>query len=343
MNLLVMAIDGSHKVFEYYDNDKKNFLNEINIRIKNEKVVEENIKGKGYYLRITDDNYLYGIVVDETSNRKDAKYLAKHFLKIVNSSFIYRKYKEDLSVEIDKLVLHNTKNINNSINMKLLNMVRGDELHQHSDKLSYIKKQIQNNQSMFAREILNLFKFSTQIQFEYTMMLWLNPNTSREYLNIGLHKIYKVVELAKYVCEDQLLKRKINVVIERSEEEISCDFDILKSCLSQLFENCSKYCREGTDVEISFSRRNDAFVIDIEMVSLYHEDDELEDVFLPGRRGKQIEENGFRGSGMGLYIVQQLLGVCSMSIKFAKLPDNRTIEHKGIRYSKNMFVITMPL
>lgn len=340
MNAIIYNTDCSVRYFEYFESeDHRQYLEKT---AKNAKIIEEQLPGKGCYLKIHKGEKNYCLFIEETSNRKDARHLAKYFIAAIESSTQFRKKKEDISEQIDKIVLHNTKNINNSINLKLLALVKGEELYQYSDKIGFIKGLINESQGTYARELLNLYKFANQIQFEYTMMLWLNPATGKEYVNNAKHKIYKIVELAKFVSEDLLKQRNLTVNIEQTEKEVICDFDILKSSLSQIFDNCAKYCREGTIVEVSFNENHLSTKIDISMTSLYHDDEELETIFLPGKRGRQVESSGFKGSGIGLYIVRSLLSICDITVKFVRLPDSRIYESGGLKYSKNMFVITIP-
>jgi signal transduction histidine kinase len=78
------------------------------------------------------------------------------------------------------------------------------------------------------------------------------------------------------------------------------------------------------------------------MESLYHDDDDIVKIFLPGQRGKQATENGFKGSGLGLYIIQTLLSICNIGIKFVRMPNTKITIDKNLKYSSNIFVITIP-
>ncbi|MFZ2781791.1 MAG: ATP-binding protein [Rectinemataceae bacterium] len=340
MNAIVFNNECSIRYSEYIEEEQYKLYIE-NLSKKSE-IWEERITGKGYYIKTVKDNKCYCLFVNETTNKKDAKHIAKYFIAALESAILFKNKQENISEQVDKIVLHNTKNINNSINLKLLPMVKGDALYQYSDKVSFIKDLINKNQSYYAKELLNLYKFANQIQFEYTMMLWLNPLTGKEYVNSARHKVYKIVELARFVSEDILIQRNITINIEQNDEYIICDFDILKSSLSQIFENCAKYCMEKSIVEVTFSKNVQNFIIDISMVSLYHDDEELGKIFLPGVRGRQVEKSGFKGSGIGLYIVRSLLGICNINVRLTRLPDGRIYEKEGLKYTNNMFVISIP-
>jgi len=340
MNAIIANIEETNRFYEYYDdNSVKVLLEEL---MKNKSLNEKQIPKHGVYLKIEKNNRKYFLLVDETSNIKDSKYIAKHFINAIEASCKFHARQNDIYDSAERIVLHNTKNINNSINLKLLSILNYKELYRSNNKLEYIKELFKKNYVDYPREILNLYKYSAQIQFEYTVLLWLDSGASSENLSITNHNIYKIVELAKFVTEDSLSKNNISIDIEKTQYEIQCDFDILKSCLSQIFENCSKYCKPNSKVEINFNFVQNQTIIDISMESLYHDDSEMELLFLAGKRGTQVEDNGYKGSGLGLYIVQKLLSVCNIGIKFIKIPNSKIINYNNQKYTNNLFVITIP-
>jgi signal transduction histidine kinase len=340
MNAIITNIDEVNILYEYFENETSKLIIE---ELKNKKIIcEKQIPKLGVYLKIEKYNKIYFLLIDETTNIKDSRYLAKHFINAIEASCRYNLAQSEIYNTAERIVLHNTKNINNSINLKLLSILNIKELDRSDNKLDYIRELFRNNYVDYPKELLNIYKYSTQIQFEYTVLLWLGSRVNKENLSITKHSIYKIIELAKYVAEDSLKVNNISVEIERTQYEIKCDFDILKSCLSQLFDNCSKYCRPNSKIEINFNFLYNQTIIDFSMESLFHEDYEIERLFISGNRGKQVIENGYKGSGLGLYIVQKLLSVCNISIKFIRVPNSKIININDQKYTQNMFVITIP-
>lgn len=183
MNAIITNNDETNKLYEYFEDESlKILLDELR---KKNSIIDQQIRKHGIFLKISRNNKKYFLLVNETTNIKDAKYISKHFINAIESACKFHDLQNEVFDTAEKIVLHNTKNINNSINLKLLSILKADALHRSDNKLEFIKDLFDSQFVDYPKELLNIYKFSNQIQFEYTILLWLGSNASTENLSIS--------------------------------------------------------------------------------------------------------------------------------------------------------------
>jgi len=94
-----------------------------------------------------------------------------------------------------------------------------------------------------------------------------------------------------------------------------CDEDYLQQILVNILENAAKYSRTGSNVEISFAPQGDFNVISISDEGFGIASDDLDKIFEKFYRADDFLTSKTQGSGLGLYIAQNLVRKMDGKIK----------------------------
>lgn len=295
----------------------------------------------GFYIRDNQETLTIHMLFPKVSNKKDAKFRAKIFIDAIASYNNYFKVQEDIYSTVFYSSYHNTKNIAHSVKGRIENLVNYSNIMFGSDKIAYINDVIQSNTLKTAREILALYKSVEQMQFEYDIIDYLKPGTKLNDKDFSYVKIHPTIVQAYYIYETEFREKQITVQISECHKYAYCNFFSMRSAFVLVFENCLKYSLSDTVINVNFIEVCNYFRINISMTSVYNENEDIKNMFLPGKRGFYAEKLAY-GSGYGLYVVKHLLALNNIIIHFQRISESN-FQNNDIKYSDNLFSIDIPI
>jgi signal transduction histidine kinase len=298
----------------------------------------------GYRKTIRENEKVYYYQLEDVKTNKPGKYQ----IKIIHDAF--KKYfyfmSDVMSIEeaIKDIAIHNTRNIHTSIIERLKITLEHEKLIHAEDKIKYIRDIVEKKPMDVTKDLLSILKSSEQITFDYDIIDFISIKRPLEEADFTDQKLHTSLVLAFYIFERDFEKNRIHVNIDRTHLEIRINFYTFRSALALLFENCVKYCKPGTDIDIDYNYTTEYLKIDIAMHSVLNEEKEIENIFLPGFRGEQANKiKNQSGKGYGLYAAQQLLLLNGISLDFKTIDRNSTTILNGITYCNNLFIIDIPI
>lgn len=311
--------------------------------IKNGKVAN-GIAYREYMVIIKEREFgKYYFFFDDYKNVKDAKHIAKVLLKAVFQSNAINLANQDIYDSTEHIILHNAKNIIHNLTTGLRNQINYEELVYQEDKVKFIKALVEQDILKYSRELLRCEKALEQVAYEYNCLDLIKSGELLDSTDRTWMKIHSCLVQSFYIYENDFTDRRIRVNIEPNHKKIHCNFFSLRSAFALLFENCTKYCKENTEIDVSINEQTDGSIkLDFDMISVYNSDSELEKVFLEYRRGAMAMSKG-PGQGLGLFLVQRLLAINGFSIDLKAVSNSDIYDSDGMHYCRNLFVIDIPL
>lgn len=208
------------------------------------------------------------------------------------------------------------------------------------DILDEIEGRISGNERSVAESIFQLLKNEKKEKAEFTLYEKLY---GRKSVSLDDHKIHQVVLSALNSFDRELGGKDISIVVEKSQEEVKIDYEVLSAVLVNLFDNAKKYIRPDTELHINFDSDNDRVYVDLSMVSLKVEDEEVEKIWEQGFSGSHPEKINRDGQGLGLHIATHLLEMINADIELIKDVDqNLRASGPDIEFQHNIFRLTLP-
>jgi hypothetical protein len=273
----------------------------------------------------------------EAKTKAEASWLARLVMSAYLKSEPIASRITDLQKSAMDLSLHNTRNLNAEINSKLLSLLDEDQLLRAENKLNYIEMVVRKSPHDVARETLSILKSTNLIMSEYNIIDYVHPSAKLRRNDLAHHKVHKVVLMSYYLYEQEFIKRGISVKLDRTEAECYFHFTTIRTALSQLFDNCLKFCKPQSSVVIHFAPKRDIyFEVELEMTSIFFSNAESARLLLPGERGLHPIESSIDGKGAGLSIVQQMMLLNRGYFEFEALEATKHY-YKDIPYSNNYF------
>lgn len=256
------------------------------------------------------------------------------FIDCISSS-ICNKESNNIEKNTNDIIVHNSKNIHANIVSKFQNIF--PELDEQKDKFVYIQNKLTDtsNAKHISRELLSIWKSLNQQTFQYSVTDYIE--TSQLAISDFLkHKIYTILQMAFFQYEDDFKEKRIYFNLAEYTGEIYCHFDTVKAGFCALLENCLKYCRAGTSIDIDFGQQNQKTLVKITMDSRFIEASEITDIFNYGKRGKHVSD--LPGKGIGLWIIKKMMELNYGDFHIA--PSTKQYEFENSQYGCNVFTFT---
>lgn len=287
-----------------------------------------------------EEQLVHAVCLEGQKRSKHAKQVAQLLCAGVNGIFDIKVQRTSSLASASTVAVHNTRNITASINAKILNLLDEERLASAKDKVDYIERQLGYRPHEFAREILSILKAITQANFEYSILDYLSGSTPLTQQDFGTHKVHTLCALCFYLYDVEFNKRSIRVLIGKSHQSCSVNYESAKTILGQLFENALKYAASQTDIHVSFPNEDPNFIsIEMKMTSLAFKNSEISNLLKIGGRGKEADKHKFEGKGIGLGMVKRLVDLNYGNINIYS--DETTFrEINGVLYSDNLFMVS---
>jgi signal transduction histidine kinase len=297
----------------------------------------------GYRRLVVDGTSEYYYQLEDVNTAKPGKYQTK----VIHAAFLkYMGMHEDvqgIDEKIQEIALHNTRNIHNSAIERLKTTLDYRALMNAENKVDHILEVVGRNPLDISRDLLSALKSLEQVTFDYDVIDFIALKRPLEEKDLTDQRLHTLLVLAYYIYDRDFEKRSIKVQIEKTQAVVRVSFLTVRSALALLFENCVKYCRPGTSIDIDYNITPSHLKVDIDMESVYNDVDDVQRAFLPGERGKLTSVLDSSGQGYGLYAARQMLSLNEISVDFRVMPDTRVTTHRGVRFCRNLFVIDIPL
>lgn len=193
--------------------------------------------------------------------------------------------------------------------------------------LEYICNDIQDifAQSSLISTRLNFFDFEA------------NPDLITEHKNIV--EIRKKFDKVRYCMNSLCRKKNMNIDFRGtcySRIEAYSVFDLLPYVL---LENALKYTPDQQDIEVEFNESGNHVEIITKNIGPLATPEDLEQVFLPKRRGQYASKN-FSGTGTGLYFAKKICTLHDINIEISSEQTPKFIID-GVPYSNFRVKTTM--
>lgn len=250
------------------------------------------------------------------------------------------RYKEEDSIKRIRRVLHNIRTINAHSLMEMRGIVPESFFKQHmKDALTSASNHIISNPSKSAHGILEIAKDLFSIKTEFSVYDKLIKGD--EALTKRPFNIRDVLMTVVYPFFGDFTKKNVFIEIQPYHESVLLDFETIQIAFYHIVENTAKYVKPNTRVRVLFPVENDNQQVIFEMVSIHINNDEVNRIFEEGYSGKQAVKNSQQGEGIGLYRSKRLVEMNKGTLTVEAGEDIE--EYKGVEYSDNRFIFSIPL
>jgi signal transduction histidine kinase len=208
------------------------------------------------------------------------------------------------------------------------------------EQIGDLESELRTDARNAARALLRINKNNFAMRCEFIAFRHLHGSRGPE-LSVRSHKLHKVLVNALSLFFQDFREKRINVVVEPSENAVRCDYDCLHVALYHLFSNAAKYAKEETTLAVSFQSIEGRQRIRIDMVSLQITDADMERLFEEGFSGELPRVMKLAGSGVGLGIARDLLRLNDARLEIRRNVDGAAAHSLMLaRYENNVFDIT---
>lgn len=250
------------------------------------------------------------------------------------------RYKEEDSIKRIRRVLHNIRTINAHSLMEMRGIVPESFFKQHmKDAINLASNHIISNPSKSAHGILEIAKdlFSIKTEFSvYDKLIKGDDALTKRPFNIR-----DVLMTVVYPFFGDFTNKNVFVEIQPYHESVLLDFETIQIAFYHIIENTAKYVKPNTRVRVLFPVENDKQQVIFEMVSIHINKDEVNRIFEEGYSGIQAVKNLQHGEGIGLYRSRRLVEMNKGTLTVEAGEDIE--EYKGVEYSENRFIFSIPL
>jgi signal transduction histidine kinase len=116
-------------------------------------------------------------------------------------------------------------------------------------------------------------------------------------------------------------KKKQKIRLETENLSLESDYKRLSQIFTNLISNAIKYTHPEGEIWIRCYEKDGQAVAEVEDRGIGMDAEDLENLFIPFKRGKKAYETE-EGSGLGLFITYQLIKVLGGDIKVESHPEN---------------------
>ena len=213
--------------------------------------------------------------------------------------------------------IHEIRNINNQIKSNSLKLSKAfEDVYLSDERIS----------TYLSNTLLTLSANASLLSIRmdsYDMMM--NPSAMSKEMN-GLIGVYGKVEKVYKCLYSTRVDKKINIVLVGNS---NLKFQ-LKSTIEIAFfiilENAIKYSPEGEEITVSFTEKNRQLIVVFKNFGIVPSDSEMQRLTERGYRASEIvSANKIKGSGLGLYLLDQICKANNVVYSFRKGNETKTI------------------
>ena len=305
-----------------------------NLRCGNKKLIHLNSK-----------DYNGFICIPKKLNNKQRKLMGEIFLitmpfienlVVQNEKFILNEYKNN-----SENILHNIRSLNGKNIQEIFSFISEDNLtNDYEIQYNNIKNQLHNNYDGAIKLILRVLKNERALKRELSVYDLLNDNY--KIIKPIKHNLKKVILLTYHTFALELKNKKITLAIEdKNNIFANIDYDTFSVAIYNIIENATKYIMNKSSLCIKIEQINDIINITFDMTSLKIEDDEIQNLFIEGYKGKLAKRFNYPGRGHGMYLIRKFLEFNNGIIKVDIDNGNTIIDKENKIYGKNKFILSL--
>jgi len=144
----------------------------------------------------------------------------------------------------------------------------------------------------------------------------------------------EVIELALADCKDEIIAKKIKVDVKEANSvpKIMIDVEKMKLAIENLIDNAVKYSREGGKIKVFLKSDGDNIHFEIQDFGMGIPESQQSKVFTKFFRGDNATKVNAVGTGLGLFLVQNIIEAHGGKIRF------KSEENKG-----TSFYLSLPI
>lgn len=249
-------------------------------------------------------------------------------------------YKKEEYVARIRRVFHNVRSINAHALQEMRALIPENILRQHKSKsVEDVESLVKSKPSETALSLFRISKDLTEIKSEFSIYSRLINGDQR--LDKRPYNIRDIIMLVVYPFFEDFKKKDVVINVDLFYGGVPVDFETFQVAIYHIIENTSKYVQPHTNVQISFEKENGYQIIDIFMKSLHIEPQEADAIFLEGHSGQEAIRSKLNGDGIGLFRAKRFIELNGGTLLV--YPGEVIDEYKGMSYSDNRFVISIPL
>ncbi len=141
-----------------------------------------------------------------------------------------------------------------------------------------------------------------------------------EYETVSLSTLFEDI-LEEQASKLKAKKIKVDSFFDKDIDKIITDKNLLRMVITNLYTNAIKYTREGGTIHLGFGRKDSSIIISVTNNGMGIPISEQDAIFSKLYRASNASRNVPDGTGLGLYIVREAVGVLKGSVSFNSTED----------------------
>jgi signal transduction histidine kinase len=152
----------------------------------------------------------------------------------------------------------------------------------------------------------------------------IDATNEHQKLEVTKFSLNKLIDQIVSGLKTQYDKKNVQILIKESKKSITLSTDkaLLSQSIMNVLMNAYKFTNSGDDVIVKYKAEDNTAYITIMDTGIGISKDDLEDIFKPYYRSNSVSE--IKGSGLGLYIVNNNLAQLGGSIEINSIVDTGT-------------------
>ena len=250
------------------------------------------------------------------------------------------KYKKEEYVARIRRVFHNIRTINAHALQEMRALIPEQTLRQHKNKsVEEVESIVESKPKDTALALFRISKDLNEIKSEFSVYARLINGDQQ--IDKRPYNIRDIIMLVVYPFFEDFKKKDVVVNVDFFYGGVPVDFETFQVAIYHIIENASKYIRPHTNAQISFRKEEGFQIIDIDMKSLHIEANEIDSIFYEGYSGKEATRSKLNGDGIGLNRAKRFIELNGGTLEV--FPGEEVEEYKGLLYSYNRFILSIPL
>ncbi len=284
------------------------------------------IKNEFYILKFSTQQFLE--VVNRSIEYNDLFFKHKESLEIINNRYstLQKEFTEYKELIFD--TLHEIRSLNNVLSS------------QSDDILSISRKYLENSDDFFKNGVHSILATSGLIASRLASLdLLVNSSVIEQSIPKDA-SIYGKFYKCKQILSTVSFPNKVTIGLNGESFSDARINDLFEICPFLIFENYLKYSPSGTCINVNFYEDEHDIHITISNEGPMNTTEELSQVFKLHYRSNRAK--GFKGNGIGLYIVKLIFNYLNFDIE---VDSSQVISRRidGIKYSQFTTRIKIPI
>jgi signal transduction histidine kinase len=256
---------------------------------------------------------------------------------ILPKTMIENEIKQIEQKRVNRLV-HNLTSINAHNIQELYDLVPQDILStNYKTQLNYLENAIRSNTKKAALMFIRIAKHNIHMKSEFSIYKKLDKTDA--VLDLRSHPIHKVLLNILHTFFVDFTNNGIYVNVSEYNGNVRIDYESIQVALYHLIENATKYTMPNSEINISFTEKEDKVQVSFKMRSLLIESDEIEKIFEEGYSGKAACNLELNGDGIGMWQINQMVKLNKGKVEI--YCGEEAFRFNNIPYADNQIILTL--